>query len=182
MTNRHLLTSGAVLFLSALFIVPVNAQKRETLTTVIIVRHAEKDTAGTDPALTERGLERAKALDRTLADNRITAIYVTQYLRTRQTAQVVADREKVKPTVFRVDLSKPTESGKAIAREILRKHRGETILVSDHSNIIPFIIDALGGGWIGNLDERFYDNLFIVVRSASGGTKLLRLKYGAPSN
>ncbi len=86
------------------------------------------------------------------------------------------------PIVFDVDLSKPKQFGKAIAEDILRKHAGKTVLVSNHSNIIPFIVDALGGGWIGKIEDQSYDNLFILVRDTSGSCKLLKLKYGAPLN
>ncbi len=172
----------AAFFLAVIFYCSLLAQQSGGFTTVILVRHAEKDTNGTNPPLTERGMERAGGLDRALGDTRVTTIYVTQYLRTQQTALVVAMHDSVKPIVFDVDLSKPRESGEAVAKDILANHKGGTILVSSHSNVIPFIIDALGGGWIGNLDERNYDNLFILTRCSSGAAQLLRLKYGAPSN
>jgi len=182
MTKLRFQKAGGFFLLAMLFGLPLQAQKHGGLTTVILVRHAEKDTNGTNPPLTERGLERARALDRELGDTRVSAVYVTQYLRTQQTAHVVAVHDSAEPKVFDVNLSKPRQSGEAVAKDILRNCRGGTILVASHSNVIPFIIDALGGGWIGNLDERSYDNLFIVVRRSSGEVRLLRMKYGAPSN
>jgi broad specificity phosphatase PhoE len=182
MPNRRLLRTGTILILAVLVFAPLRARQSDSITTVIFVRHAEKDTVGVNPSLTKRGMERAEALGRVLARTSISTIYVTQFVRTQQTAQVVADRESLKPIVFDVDLSKPKQYAKALAEDILKKHAGETILVSNHSNMIPFIIDALGGGWIGNIDERVYDNLLILVRHSSGEMKLLQLKYGAPTD
>ena len=66
--------------------------------TVFLVRHAERaDDAnagpkmtGTDPDLSGQGVLRAQALARALKDAKITAIYTTEFKRTRQTAAPLA--------------------------------------------------------------------------------------------
>ncbi len=172
---------SSLLVLTAILANPARAQTAEPFTTIILVRHAEKDSAGVNPSLTVRGMERARALDRTLSGIRISTVYVTQFLRTQQTAQGVVKRLKITPVVFDVDLSKPRQYAKALADDIVRKHSGETVLVANHSNLLPFIVEALGAGKIGEIGDRTYDDIFIVVKHASGSATLLKLKYGSPS-
>jgi broad specificity phosphatase PhoE len=157
-------------------------RQTEPFTTIIVVRHAEKDSAGVNPKLTDRGLDRAQALARVLVGIDINAVYVTQYLRTLQTAKQVADIHHLKPIVFDVDLSSPRRCAKILAEAILQRNKGQTVLVSNHSNVIPFLLEALGSSNPGNIDNRVYDNLFIVVQHSSGAAKLFKLKYGSSSD
>lgn len=169
------------LILAVLLVSQLQAQNSDPFTTIILVRHAEKDSVGVNPSLTKRGMERAEALARTLAAMDVSTIYITQYLRTQQTAKPLATLRNLQPLEFDVDLSKPRQYAKALVDEIMKKHPGETVLVSNHSNLIPLIIDALGAEKIGDIADRIYDHLYIVVRHSSGKTKLLKLRYGAPS-
>src|SRR5262249_37442712 len=63
-------------------------------TTVVLVRHADKDTnvVGSDPPLSAAGMVRAQELARVLGDVRFSAIYVTPWARSRQTAEPIARR------------------------------------------------------------------------------------------
>ncbi|HEY6952862.1 MAG TPA: phosphoglycerate mutase family protein [Bacteroidota bacterium] len=168
--------------LSTIVFVTGRAQQTGGFTTIVIVRHAEKDSTGVNPGLTERGMERAQSLARVLNGLDITAIYVTQYLRTLQTAQPAARLHRVTPTAIDVDLSNPQRYARLLADTILQRNKGQTILVSNHSNIIPFLIEALGANNPGTIDDRTYDNLFIVIRDSSGAAKGFRLTYGSPSD
>ena len=157
------------------------SQQRESLTTVILVRHGEKDSIGVDPKLTERGLERARALDRILSNVDISALYVTQYARTQQTAEMVALRHHLKPTVSDADLSHPKHIADLLVKNILEQHTGQTILVVNHSNVIPYMLKALGADPTELQGNITYDELFIVTRNTHGATRLLVLRYGNPS-
>jgi phosphohistidine phosphatase SixA len=158
------------------------SQKTSPITTVILVRHAEKDTVGTDPSLTRAGVDRSQALAQLFGNSEISTIYVTQFRRTQQTAEPLATRLRVKPVVFNVDLSNPRRYANALAKEILTKCAGSTVLVSNHSNLIPLIIDALGAGGNMTIDDHTYDDVFVVSRNSSGSARLLKLKYGNPSH
>ena len=60
--------------------------------TVILVRHAEKDRDDpTDPGLTERGIRRAEALAKTLRAAGVTKLYATEYQRTKATLQPLSE-------------------------------------------------------------------------------------------
>jgi broad specificity phosphatase PhoE len=63
--------------------------------TLLFLRHAETDLAGTfcgatDPPLNDRGIAQLPALLRSVADLRLDAIYTSDLLRARQTAESLA--------------------------------------------------------------------------------------------
>ena len=64
------------------------------VTTVILVRHAEKNIEpdNPNPDLSPEGRARAQELVHILGNTGVTAIYATQYGRTLQTVQPLADR------------------------------------------------------------------------------------------
>jgi len=69
----------------------VSAQDDFKATTVFLVRHAEKaDAPREDPPLLETGTARAQLLARILGKSGIKAIYTSQYLRTKATAEPLA--------------------------------------------------------------------------------------------
>src|SRR6266705_2942801 len=84
-----------LLLLSGLF-VSVAAAK----STIFIVRHAEKAASGgNDLDLSEAGRARAKTLANVLKDAGVSAIYVTEFKRTQQTAAPLAKRLHLHPTI-----------------------------------------------------------------------------------
>ncbi|HUP60800.1 MAG TPA: phosphoglycerate mutase family protein [Thermoanaerobaculia bacterium] len=143
------------------------------VTTVILVRHAERVEADGDVDLVDAGRARAQELARVLADVKIDRVYVTQYKRTTQTAQPLIDATKLEP--LRV------ETGEAYARtvaaNIAEKHRGETVLVVGHNTTTVDMLHALGIKYDRKIEHAEYDNLFVVT-IADGKAKLLALKYG----
>ena len=147
------------------------------LTTVILIRHAEKniDPNTSDPDLSPAGQARAQELVRMFADSGINALYATQYKRTQQTLKPLADRLGL--PVNLVDSKKTPE----LVKQLLVDHRGQTILVSGHNNTVPEIIAALGGPQFSPIPETQFDNLYIVTVYRFGKAKVVQLKYGAPT-
>ncbi len=150
-----------------LFWLPVAAHAQKL---VFVVRHAERaDSAMTqmqgkaDPPLSARGKARAVKLAAMLADAGISAIYVTEYLRTKQTAQPLADKLHVAPRQY--------ADADALVKELHSAHANDIVLVVGHSNTVPGIIKALGGSEV-KLEESDYDNLFIVVPAAGTTTRI----------
>ena len=114
------------------------------LTTVYIVRHAEKSTmvaSDPDPDLTSVGQRRAEALASRLGTAGVTAIIATQFKRTQETAQPLAAALRIQPEIIPAGARSSSDS---VAAAVLR-HRGGKILIVGHSNTIPGIIEALGG-------------------------------------
>jgi broad specificity phosphatase PhoE len=143
-------------------------------TTVILVRHAEKNTAwlGADPPLAPAGQRRARDLAHVLGDAGISAIVVTPWLRNRQTAEPLARR--LGDSLIVVDPVDET------VQRVL-EHRGETVLVVGHGDTIPRLLAALLGEAKPDSTPVRYDDLYVVSLIPGQAARLTRLHYGAPS-
>ena len=92
-----------LLFLRAIFPALLLCQlavAQQNVRTVFLVRHAEKASAAADAPLSAEGEKRAQCLATTLKDAGIKQIYVTDVLRTQQTAAPLASALKIKPTIL----------------------------------------------------------------------------------
>src|ERR1039457_5201569 len=136
--------------------------------TVILVRHAEKAAApAEDPPLTVEGRQRAEALAAMLSASGVTSIYVTDYLRTQQTAEPLASLLHLTPQ--HTDAQKTPDLVAAI-----RAQKDGVVLVVGHSNTVPEIIAALGVPTV-KIDDSEYDSLFVLTISGKD-VSLLRLR------
>lgn len=142
---------------------------------VVLVRHAERaDTAAggapmmaADPDLSDAGHARARRLAGMLRDAGITAIFVTEFKRTQQTAAPLAAALKLTPTVV-----KAADTAALVAR--LKAATGH-VLVVGHSNTVPEITAALSNTPPITIEDNDYGNLLVVSRGAA--VPLLRLRY-----
>jgi len=148
------------------------------ITTIILVRHAEKAGATGDVPLSPAGVDRAKELVRVLAGTSIAAIYVTPYLRTEQTAEPLATAHHVDPVIAK----NMDTYARDVVSAILRDHKGETVVVVGHSNTTPQVIRALGVPNPPDIADSEYDSLFVVSLGDGSTPKLVSLKYGAMSS
>ena len=152
------------------------APPKRALTTVILVRHAEKKDEPTnkDPDLSAAGLTRAQEIARMFGDSGITAIYATQYKRTQQTVKPLADKLGI--AVTQLEAQKPGE----VISQIQAQHTGGLVFVAGHNNTVVQIIHGLGGPQLPIISETEYDNLFVLTIAGDGKVDLLKLKYGSP--
>ena len=152
----------------------------QATTTIIFVRHAEKDlSVPDDPPLSDAGRERVAELTRQLVDADVIAgvdaIYATPFRRTQQTAAPLADALDLPINTY--DAS-DTES---VLETILERHKGKIILVVGHSDTLPVLIANLGASkQVPPIDENEYDNIYIISIPWFGKTKTIRLRFGAP--
>jgi broad specificity phosphatase PhoE len=146
-----------------------------SVTTIVLVRHAERDDrfVGSDPPLTREGRARAGALAHVLQDFGIASIYVTEFTRTRETAEPLA---KLLGDSLRVLRGQDFATQ---AARIVGENRGRAALVVGHSNTVPQLIQAMTGDSVA-IGHDAFDPLYVVVLYP-GGTKLLRLDYGEAS-
>jgi 2,3-bisphosphoglycerate-dependent phosphoglycerate mutase len=144
------------------------------LTTIILVRHAEKmlEPVNPDPDLTPEGAERAQLIARMFGDAGVNAIYATQYKRTQQTVKPLSDRIGVPATLLNANQTEELVS------QIQTTQRGKTIFIAGHNNTVPAIVSALTGETYPPIPETEYDNLFIVTIYRFGKAKVTKLKYG----
>jgi broad specificity phosphatase PhoE len=150
---------------------------RRPVTTVIVIRHAEKkiEPNNNDPDLSPAGQARAQELVRMFGDAGINAIYATQYKRTQQTVKPLAD--KLGLVVNQIN-SKNTAD---LVARIRAENSGQTVFISGHNNTTPEIVAALGGPTFPTIPETEFDNLYIVTVYRTGKAKVVKLKYGSPS-
>lgn len=144
------------------------------ITTVILIRHAEKkvEPDNPDPDLSAEGVARAEEIARVFADSGVNSIYATQYKRTQQTVKPLADRLRIPVTLL--DARKTDE----LANQIQTAHRGQTVLVAGHSNSVPALVSVLSSDKFSEIADNEYDNLFIVTIYRFGKAKVTKLKYG----
>lgn len=145
------------------------------VTTVILVRHGEKNTepGNPDPDLSPAGQARAQELARVLGATTVDAIYATNFKRTQQTVKPTADKLGKTPTI--IDAKATSD----LVNRIVTENRGQTVLVAGHSNTVPTIINVLGGGSSPDIPDSEYDNLFIVTIYKFGKAKVVKLKFGS---
>src|SRR6266436_888390 len=162
--------------LGAVVVFAVLSTFSRPVTTVILVRHAEKaiDPNNADPDLSPVGQARAQELVRIFGDSGINAIYATQYKRTQQTVKPLAD--KLGLPINQVN-SKSTGD---LLTQIRSQNSGQVIFIAGHNNTVPEIIAALGGPTFPAIPETEFDNLYIVTVYRTGKAKVVKLRYGSP--
>ncbi|NND43846.1 MAG: histidine phosphatase family protein [Xanthomonadales bacterium] len=130
--------------------------------TITLLRHAEKQTAVPDPGLTTAGLARAKFIAAWLGDteNRVEAIWSSDYRRTRDTAQPIADRLDLA-----VRLYDPGEL--AVLAERLRAE-GVNAVVIGHSNTTPELAALLCECAVAPMPETNYETGYQLIRTDTG--------------
>lgn len=182
--TRKLLTLIALLLLLSQLAVAHNDEVF-IIKTVFLVRHAERaDEPRQDPPLTEKGVARSEALARLLSTANIKAIYTSQFARTKLTGEPLAKQVGVPVTAITLKTSPSNpraiaeESTQEIVDKIMNQQTDGNILVIGHSNSIPDVIKMLGGNDVPTIDEKKFDDLFIVTVYANRRAKVVHLKYG----
>jgi broad specificity phosphatase PhoE len=166
--------------LAAAVLVVMPAAAHAQVTTVVLVRHAEKAAApAADPVLTAEGMARAAELATVLADWGTQAIITTPTERTRATAAPLAARLGLTPRTI-APAGSARDHAADVARQLLAAHTGQRVLVVGHSNTVPAIIAALGGPSMPDLCDTEYARMFVLEIPAAGAPRLLRTWYGTP--
>jgi hypothetical protein len=144
--------------------------KPGTTTTVILIRHADRDE---EYHLTDKGRARAEALVDAVGDMGITAIYSPDLERNIDTVKPLANHLGIEITL------KPKTSmpkAHAIASEMVTKHAGSTVLwVGNVSGNLQAIYYRLGGKGRGPLE---YGDLYILTVADEGPTQVVKLRFG----
>ena len=125
-----------------------------------LIRHAEKDRIDIDnknPHLTKKGLIRAENWAKTLKHVQFDAVYSTNYNRTKETAQPVADAMQLEITYY--------DPRKINLKRFLKETKGKTVLLVGHSNTIPNLVNSLIAKKKYNLiEDTNNSNLYIVIK------------------
>jgi broad specificity phosphatase PhoE len=151
--------------------------------TVIVLRHAEKDAQGDpkDPGLSAAGRTRAEALARLLAPGKPTRLFASEFQRAQRTLDPLAQALGLKVEVV------PANKGAELAQTLRALPEGSVSVVVAHSNTVPALVAALGGKIErlekGNLAETEFGRLFVLTLPPEGSagrvaTSTLELAYG----
>jgi 2,3-bisphosphoglycerate-dependent phosphoglycerate mutase len=126
------------------------------LTTIYFVRHAEKIDNSKDPDLSDFGKIRALKWKQIFSEIDLTAIYVTDFKRTQQTASPTAESNNLKTLVY---------DFKSIdVKQFLKDNATKSILVIGHSNTTPeFVNSLIGSKTYEAIGDNEFGNLYIVT-------------------
>lgn len=136
-------------------------------TIIYVVRHAEKAAQGKDPELTPQGLERARNLATILSKARIGSIFSSDTLRTRQTAQPLAQLGALKVQLY--DARAP----KTLVEKV--KALDGAVLVVGHSNTVPELVRLFGGAPGADIADNEYDRLYQLIPGSHGAVTTVLL-------
>lgn len=129
-------------------------------TSYFVVRHAEKEpaTMSSDVPLSAEGKQRAEALKEVLLHKNIQSIYSTNYIRTKATAQPLAEVKNITIQIY-----DPADTG--FVSRIKNTTTGNVLIVG-HSNTVDDIVNRFMGTKViaGDLPETQYGDLFVVKK------------------
>jgi broad specificity phosphatase PhoE len=142
----------------------------ESHETVILIRHADVtpgpgDDPDLGPPLNAAGCARARELRHVLADAGVGAIFVTRFLRSRQTAAPLEEKLGIDAQEID-DVDELVEALRALPASAVA-------LVIGHSDTVPAVIAQLGGPPVTIAPTEF-DKLFVQT-----GHRLIHARYGA---
>jgi len=145
-------------------------------TTIIVVRHAEKEPGSSDPPLSSIGQARAELLARMFGDvhapGHLDAIYVSPTVRSQMTAAPLAARLGLTPIVG------PPHDARSLARRVLNEHSGGRVLVVGHTDSMQEIVESLTGAkGLPPIGEADYGTMYIVTAPRVGRADFLRLRF-----
>jgi len=152
----------------------------QATTTVILVRYADvSDGLDPDSGLNQAGHERSGELARVIGDVDVVAgvdaIIATQFRNSKETAQPLADLLEL--PVQSID----AHNIRGLTKLILQDYKGKIVLVITNEEALPQLIQRFHGSKnLPPIEDREYDNLYIVSIPWYGKVKTLRLKYGVP--
>jgi broad specificity phosphatase PhoE len=142
---------------------------------VILVRHAELGEASGAEAraipLSAAGQARAERLAKMLERAGVAAVYATDFLRTRATAEPTSRLLKREVSV------RSQDDADAFVERLRKQHADQVVLVVGHTDTLPAIIKALGVAETVKIDKDDFGNLFVVTPKGDTDAALLRLRY-----
>lgn len=160
------------ILLFAFLLMALGASAQSTLTTFILIRHAEKKADGSkNPELTEEGAKRAQKLVSLLQRTKVAAVYSTDYIRTRSTVEPLAKSLSLEVKIYEPFKKEPID-------RMLTEYTGKTVVICGHSNNIPWIANYLQGTEsIQDFADTDYGNMLIVTVTAVGHASVTWLRF-----
>ena len=157
------------LFIAVGIVLVISLQPRLQAGPIVLVRHAEKVDASKDSALSPIGEARATRLAEVLGSLGIRTIYTSEYKRTAQTAQPLAQRLGLTPTVV------PAHDQAGLLQRVPKAPH--PVLIVGHGDTLPAIIKQLGVRDPVEIPGDDFGSIYVVVPHLTGPPTLLHLRY-----
>ncbi len=165
------------IIITAIIVFAINTLAFSQTTTILLFRHAEKDTSAAgsaamkaDPPLSAEGLKRAGRIPGVLIAYQPDSIYSTNYTRTKSTVAPLAQK-------FNLGVQVYDPRDLASFAERLLQNKGKVMVVAGHSNTTPALVNLLiKENKFGALDESIY-NQFWIVTVKDGKAEAITVKY-----
>ena len=146
--------------------------KFDEISTYYFIRHAEKDTTDREnrnPTLTEEGKQRAENWKNVFTAVDFDAIYSSDFIRTKATAQPTAQSKGLKIEIY--------DHTKLNSEAFKKATKGKKVLVVGHTNTTPYFANAVYGEEYFNndIDEAEHGKLFIVQVHSNGKNTIQQL-------
>ncbi len=150
-------------------------------TTVILVRHAEKESGGIDPSLTEAGRAWADELARFASREGVGGVISSPARRTLETATPAAETVGVGVLIVPIHPgeNRIEEHADTVVRLMEAHPETRAWLLVGHSNTVPALIARLGGPPVV-IGEDDYGAIYLVDIGSQGfrGLRIRTLKVG----
>ncbi len=142
-----------ILFLILAYTVGNSQIENTKPTTIILIRHAERGNDGSnDPPLSDEGSKRALKLVEIFSNTGITAIYSSNYNRTKNTVAPLAQSKGLEIKIY-----EPMKEEEI--KQMINSNRGGTILICGHSNTTPWTANFLTGEKLENFKDSEFGNI-----------------------
>ena len=146
---------------------------------ILLVRHAEKATDANEAGvpLSEAGAARAVRLAEVLKSAGVTAVYATDTVRARKTAEPLAKAAGLEVRIYAPKDADGKPAPGILVDRLKKEEPKGIVLVVGHSNTLPEILAALGYAAKVEIPSSQYDDLFVVTPRADGLPSVVRLRY-----
>jgi histidine phosphatase superfamily protein (branch 1) len=158
-----------------------------TTTTLILIRHAERDP-GADPPLNAEGQARAQVLKEVLSEHGVTAIFSPELIRNMQTVEPIAAHLGIEIKHWNnASYASTAVFAAAVADDILANYAGQTVLFV--GNVGSTMLGTTGindelykrFGGTGTAPNRYQD-MYIFIIPDNGPTRIIKTIYGPKSS
>jgi len=106
-----------------------------------------------------------------LAGSGITAIYTSEFQRTKQTAAPLAAALKVSVQTH------PASDSAGLVQRIRTEHSDDVVLIVGHSNTLPDLMKLFGHGLLEKIEDGDFGSLFFLVPRTGQAPVVVRFRY-----
>ncbi len=148
------------------------ALRDTNITTLFLVRHAEKIDNTDESDLTPEGHKRAKKLALLMKSVPLAYVATTKYTRVLNTVGPAATEQAAPFLTYSPKTIQP------FLTNLLKREKGKNILVGGHSNTIPECLNVLTNTKnYKDIPHETYDRFYVVQLKAIGDAEIMELRY-----